>query len=277
MLDFISFLILIGLIYYFFIYKKRNNKNNKPEAKAIEFMPEQDETKFTPGLEEIKYTPKTINVDDIDLKCKLIETLPKYPINITQHMIPRRSRKELENIKYSNITPKGKFKNFVVVDTETTGLNSAYNEIIELSAVKFINNQPTEIFTTLIKPNKPIPIEATRINNITNEMVEKSPSINQIIESFDEFICGFDIVAHNLDFDIKFIHKAGSKMIDSKRRYFCTLKQSKKILNKDNIYSYKLSSLCDYFGINFKNQHRAYADAYCTGLLFNLLIKFKQY
>ena len=113
----------------------------------------------------------------------------------------------MPEIKYSNIiktTNPETIQNFIVVDVETTGL-SARDEIIELSAIKFRNFSPVEVFTTLIKPKKEIPPEATRVNHITNDMVLSSPTINQITPAFLEFIADTDIlVGHNLEFDLKF-------------------------------------------------------------------------
>lgn len=45
---------------------------------------------------------------------------------------------------------------FVVFDLETTGLDPAMSEIIEIGAIKFRDGRPVEIFNTLIKPRRKI-------------------------------------------------------------------------------------------------------------------------
>jgi len=224
-----------------------------------------------------------------------INNIPTVDIISTKEIIKDRALYELKELKYSNITPKGKYPEFVVIDTETTGISAAKNKIVELCAVRFKDSIPTEMFITLINPLTPIPLETTKVHGITNEMVENSPTVKQIIKSFDSFVGASNIVAHNLDFDLRFIHKAGSSLIDTKRKYFCTMQQAQKLLKKpkvkwdkeyefydidDNydfdVENYKLGTLCDYFGIAIPDQHRAKADAFCAGLLFLQLINFKQ-
>lgn len=43
---------------------------------------------------------------------------------------------------------------YVVVDTETTGLSPALDSIIELGAIRYVNHRETERFTQLVKPDK---------------------------------------------------------------------------------------------------------------------------
>jgi len=60
---------------------------------------------------------------------------------------------------------------YVVVDLETTSKYVNYAEIIEIGALKVVNNEPVDSFSTLVRPDFDIPRSATEINNITNEMV----------------------------------------------------------------------------------------------------------
>ena len=55
----------------------------------------------------------------------------------------------------------------VYIDTETTGLEKT-DEIVEFSIVDF---DGSILYSSLVKPSKPIPTEASRIHGITNEMV----------------------------------------------------------------------------------------------------------
>ncbi len=105
----------------------------------------------------------------------------------------------------------------VAFDVETTGLDSEKEDIIELAGVKFTLERrdgklsPVEIgqYSSLVKPTKLIPDEATQINHITNQMVENAPEIKTVLQSFFRF-CGLSsvLVAHNAEFDTRFIAKA---------------------------------------------------------------------
>lgn len=178
----------------------------------------------------------------------------------------------------ANITKKTnpkKYKDFVVIDTETTGIKTSGNDIIEVSAIKFIDCIPTKIYTTLLKPRKPIPADATKINGITNEMVENAPSFAQIRNSLQAFIGTLPIVCHNAEFDIEFLHVSGLEF-QEKQCFYDTLELSRKHIRDslgDKLDNYKLATVCNYCDIYFDGSHRASADALATGLLFIEIIQ----
>ncbi len=129
---------------------------------------------------------------------------------------------------------------FIAFDTETTGLDTT-DELIEIAGVKFtVNVAPTgqfrpvlvDKFSSLIKPEKLIPAQATAINNITDEMVEKAPSAGEVLTQFTRF-CGLSsiLVAHNANFDCGFIGRAIGKhrLRSLTNPVIDTLKLSKKI------------------------------------------------
>lgn len=197
--------------------------------------------------------------------------------------------------KHSTLTARTKLDEFVVIDTETTGLHKGKDKILELGAVRFVGGKPVEIFETLVNPGRPIPKEVTAINHITDDMVSGCPTIREVLPAFDRFVGASNVVGHNLDFDLGFILKAGSRMAHTKRRYYCTLEQSKKILKtpkrkwdsdinayiKDtdgdwDVEDCKLNTLCEYYGIVAPDAHRASADAYVTGQLLLCLADSKK-
>ena len=166
-------------------------------------------------------------------------------------------------------------QNFVSIDVETTGLKPGGNDIVEVSAIKFENFFPVSIFTTLLKPRKPIPADASKINGITDEMVEGSPIFAQIATSLQSFIGNLPLVAHNAGFDIKFLHCSGLSF-SPKTKFFDTLELSRrKIKEYDGqpLENYKLATVCAERCIYFDGAHRAGADALAAGLLFIELIK----
>ena len=197
--------------------------------------------------------------------------------------------------KHSTLTARTKLDEFVVIDTETTGLHKGKDKILELGAVRFVGGKPVEIFETLVNPGRPIPKEVTAINHITDDMVSGCPTIREVLPAFDRFVGASNVVGHNLDFDLGFILKAGSRMAHTKRRYYCTLEQSKKILKtpkrkwdsdinayvKDidgdwDVEDCKLNTLCEYYGIVAPDAHRASADDYVTAQLLLCLADSKK-
>lgn len=227
----------------------------------------------------------------------MLNKIPRYSITIDKELAKKRNVSELIDITYSNITKrssKEKLGNFVVLDTETTGLSAGKDEIIEICAIKFRDFKPIECFETLCKPKKPIPEDATAINGITNGMVENHPHFRQIVNSLTDFIGNENIIGHNLEFDLKFLVKQGLDVTTSNRKYFDTLELSKKtfkqikskwdreyneyVLDYDSDYdveNYKLGTLCNYCEIPLIGAHRALADCYATGLLFEDIVERK--
>ena len=222
-----------------------------------------------------------------------ILALPKYEITLSD-AVKKRNRAYPGN-SFANITPKGKYYNFVVFDTETTGLAPSRDRIIELAAVKFKDGFPVETFHTFINPERSIPEEASRINKICDKDVENAPVIGKVIESFDSFVGDNILVAHNLEFDLKFIYYSGSDILTGTNRLIDTLEQAKKLLKspkikydiesetygKDydsdyDVYDYQLDTLCNYYHIPLASHHSALSDAYATGKLFLRLVFEKQ-
>ncbi|MBZ4644037.1 MAG: polymerase epsilon subunit [Deferribacteraceae bacterium] len=164
---------------------------------------------------------------------------------------------------------------FTVVDTETTGL-SPYKgaELLEIAAVK-INNLQLDLslkFSTLIKPEKPIPQETIKINGIDEKMVESSPKVYEVMPKFAEFVENTVFIAHNAKFDFSFINFYMKKhCIDCKLVHVIdTVSLSKKFF--PNIGRYNLDALIKYFKIdvNIENssRHRAFFDAVNTAIIF---------
>ena len=93
---------------------------------------------------------------------------------------------------------------FVVLDIETTGLNPSVNEIIELSALKIINNRVVKKFSTLVKPEGKISSYITQLTGISMSMTDNAPDIKTAIKNFYDFCSDSIVVGHNVKFDIGF-------------------------------------------------------------------------
>ena len=199
----------------------------------------------------------------------------------------KREASELEEIiKYSSITAKTCFErlgDFVVIDTETTGLSPTRDNLVEVAAIRFETWVPIQKFHTLLNPGK----------HITDDMVADAPAFMQIIDSLNAFVGKSNIVGHNLPFDLKFLYRYGYDFTANKRRYYDTCEIAKKTLKKPklkwdkdfdeyvidydcdyDVEDYKLTTLCDYYQIRDNMfAHRALSDALATGELFKCLAK----
>jgi len=86
-----------------------------------------------------------------------------------------------------------------ILDTETTGLDDQA-EIVEISIIDQLGNV---IFDSLVKPQKPIPAEATAIHGITNDMVATAPSWADIHDEVCRIVSCKPLVIYNADYDMR--------------------------------------------------------------------------
>ena len=162
---------------------------------------------------------------------------------------------------------------YVVFDIETTGLDVMNNGITEIGAVKIINGRITEQFTTLVKPDYRISDEIVRLTGITEEMVKDAPKISTVIPDFMKFIDGAIIVAHNAEFDTKFIKRfATAEEYEVKNKVLDTMDLAHATL--PTLRKFDLHTIADHFGIAFRH-HRALSDAYATSEAFIEMMKIK--
>lgn len=95
-----------------------------------------------------------------------------------------------------------------VFDVETTGLDPKKgHRVVELAAVRIENGKIMEdrIFSTLVNPERDIPLETTRIHNISNGDIKAAPTIMTVLPDFLEFARGSTLIAHNATFDLGFL------------------------------------------------------------------------
>ena len=161
---------------------------------------------------------------------------------------------------------------YVVFDLETTGLDGNKDEIIEIGACKIENGRIDEVFSTFVKPNKNIPKEITSLTGIDDEMVKDAPSINYVLPDFYKFCDGAKLVAHNIAFDISFIHAIAKKLsYNFNHENIDTIEMSKRLL--PGLKNYKLGTVVEKLGVSLENAHRAVHDATATAKVFIKLMQ----
>lgn len=213
-----------------------------------------------------------------EFKC-IINNLKRAPVEVNE-MVTRKPKVTGDLSYYTrpieNSASLASLGNFVAVDTETTGLNPETNKIIEIAAIKFINFKPVEVFGTYLDPKRKIPAVVEEKTGITNDIVEGSPTFPQILESFKDFIKGYNIIMHNARFDLSFLYNRGCCIDCQNQPVYDTLTLAKKHLkdsNGEKYPSYALESICWRYHIHPTGTHGAESDALAAGLLFNEIVK----
>lgn len=161
--------------------------------------------------------------------------------------------------------------NYVVLDIETTGLDSDFDEIIEIGALKVVGGKIVDIFNELVKPNACISDFISNLTGITNEMLVDARQIDEVLPRFIQFAKNMVIVGHNINFDINFIYDNTIKVLDIpfSNDYIDTLRLSRKVFK--DLENHKLSTICDYLNIAAEIKHRAIADCDMTYRLYEYI------
>ncbi|MFN8527029.1 MAG: helicase C-terminal domain-containing protein [Anaerolineae bacterium] len=151
----------------------------------------------------------------------------------------------------------------VAVDLETTGFDPAAERIIEIGAVRMINGEIVDEFSTLINPERPIPPAITTLTGIRNEDVYNAPGIQTVLPQLKGFVGGAPWMAHNISFDASFLNRLGilqqNPRIDTYELASVLLPRAPR---------YNLTSLTSGFDIDIGSAHRALFDARATAKLY---------
>jgi DNA polymerase-3 subunit epsilon len=162
---------------------------------------------------------------------------------------------------------------FIAFDLETTGTQPGADAIVEIGAVRFNGSQTVASFGKLINPRVPIPVEASRVNGISDEMVKTAPQIDEVMQAFATFCGTLPLVAHNASFDYKF-YLADVKRLQAPAPagpVLDTLSLARKVF--PGLANYKLWTLVRHFEFPSGTFHRAEEDSTYCGLLFAKIIE----
>lgn len=156
---------------------------------------------------------------------------------------------------------------FICFDIETTGLSPIRDKITEIGAVKVVNGEITDTFSTFANPEIPIPAKITQLTGITDDMVKDAPSQREAVKAFLEFAGGNVLVAHNAPFDTSFIRRACENMGEE---YCCTSIDTVAIARAilPDIKNVKLDTVANYLRLGNFNHHRATDDATILAKIF---------
>jgi DNA polymerase III subunit epsilon len=158
----------------------------------------------------------------------------------------------------------------IFYDTETTGIRTDKDRILELAAYDPIENRT---FVHLINPGIPIPPEATAVHKITDAMVINAASFKEIAEQFLSFCPKKTVlIAHNNDaFDKLFLHsefkRAGLTLPPFE--HVDTLKWARKY--RPDLPRHSLQSLREAYGITANQAHRALDDVITLHRVFTAM------
>lgn len=155
---------------------------------------------------------------------------------------------------------------FCAIDLETTGVNPAFDKIVEIGAVRFRLDGGSICYQTLVNPGIRIPENVIKIHGITDSMVSDAPSIEKIRDDFFSFIEGTVMVIQNPRFDLSFIGRAFRMSTPgSDLSALDTVRLAKKYFT--GLPNHKLPTLASHLGLELVS-HRALDDAIACMAVF---------
>ena len=159
---------------------------------------------------------------------------------------------------------------YIVLDTETTGLDAQEERIIEVAAIRVQNGVTTGRYSTFVNPGKRVPDKITELTGITNEQAKNGKQYAVMAHELDAFMGNLPMVAHNSKFDAGFVDVAfrvGG--IRKKINHIDTIPMAREAF--PNMVNYKLATLIPALNLaNGPQTHRAMDDVLATAELFKL-------
>jgi len=160
---------------------------------------------------------------------------------------------------------------FAILDVETTGLQPE-DRIIEVAVVRLARLREVTRFETLVNPGIHIPLAATAVCGIDDDLVSGAPEFPFVWPVLETLLSGAVLVAHNASFDLAFLsaERKRAGLPTWKGPVLDTLKLAR---NTCVLPSYSLHSLHESLALESAPSHRALSDVLATAELLRTLLE----
>lgn len=161
----------------------------------------------------------------------------------------------------------------VVLDTETTGLDTRRDRVVQIGAVELHGRRLGDgEFHTLVDPGMPIPPAATTIHGLGDADVAAAPGFADIAPGLAAFIAGRVVIGHNTGFDLAMLaaehRRAGLDWTEPRSLDLRLLSQ----VCEPRLPDHSIEALATWLGVEVTDRHTALGDARATALLFIALM-----
>ncbi|MEO6443576.1 MAG: 3'-5' exonuclease [Gemmatimonadaceae bacterium] len=183
-----------------------------------------------------------------------------------------RERRRTETPLASDDVPLRSLR-FAVVDVETTGMSPATGDrVTEIAIVHVEGGEVTEVYETLVNPERPIPPAIVALTRITWEMVAQAPRFGAVAGDVVGRLRERVFVAHNAAFDWRFVSHEVSRASGMQLTgdNLCTVRLARALLPQ--LPRRSLDAVTQYFGVEIGHRHRAAGDAIATAHVLTRLI-----
>lgn len=162
----------------------------------------------------------------------------------------------------------------LVLDTETTGLDTASDRVISIGAVRLHGGRlyPALSLDCLVNPGIAIPARSTAVHGITDAMVQDAADFTGCYPRVRALLDGTVLAGHNISFDAALLRaecrRAGLEWPDPPLLDTLLLAGA---LDPE-LSSLRLEDLADHFAVDVHGRHTALGDCLVTAALFQRLL-----
>lgn len=170
---------------------------------------------------------------------------------------------------------------FVVVDSETTGLDPRTDRIITLGAVAVQAGEIvlSDAFDAMVRLEENT--SAVTVHGITRDQARRGRSEAEVLADFLEYLADGVIVGHHIGHDIATLDAACEREwgMTMRNRSLDTmdltlhLERDGAFANRPPIRHFTLDALCNLFDVIPHDRHTASGDAFITAQVFQRLVR----
>ena len=168
---------------------------------------------------------------------------------------------------------------YIIYDTETTGLNVFEDDIVQIAAIKIKEGEIVERFNIILNTEKEIP---AMLGDIPNPLIEEYKKADRVIRvvglnMFLDFCQELPLIGHNIEYDYNILDNNLKRdchdytFIEKHPIYFDTLKVAR--LTAPRLKKYRLKFLLEYFNLEGENSHLADDDIIATKSVLDYCIR----
>lgn len=209
-----------------------------------------------------------------------------YQRRLRRKDLPEVIRDYLQSFHGFNLDKPISETQFVILDTETTGLSAKRgHRIVSISAVRLEEGRIdlSDAFHELINPDRDIPSASTAIHGILPHMVNGKPTIQEILPDFVRYIGTAILVAHHEWLDMSFLNREMNRFygIPIQNLVLDTAILDQLLMQKKRPESVTthtrtdstLGAVAERYHVPVEELHSSFWDALTTAQIFQQMIK----
>jgi DNA polymerase III subunit epsilon len=221
------------------------------------------------------------------LRIVLLQLKRRYYLRrLRRKDLPPFLREYLEKFLHLDLKQPVPETEFVVFDTETTGLNVKKGDrILSISAVRFKNGRIdlSDTFHEMVNPDRTIPSNTAVIHEILPRMVNGKPMIDEVLPRFIGYIGSAVLVAHHEWLDMSFLNWAMGRLYGFPLQNIVldtaildkalTFKKRPPSARGDLGLNSRLEVVAERYQVPMEAQHSSFWDAVATAQIFQKMIR----